>query len=169
MTVLRQLRRTKITKERRGPTPVLIVNDDARACAFLQRMVASAGYQATGATTFEAALLKISQTLPRCVVLDMASKGGSGGSSLNLLEQLRTNPDPRVSSARAVLCTTSAKNRSFSFESGADGFMVHPFHLDELLAHIADVVARPQKDRAQHRRDEIDRPYPDQESVKFSQ
>lgn len=162
-------RRAKSLPDRRGPAPVLVANDNAAACALLQRMIARAGYQAAGATTFDAALRQISQTLPRCVVLDMASKGGSGGSSLNLLALIRGSEDPRVSSARVVLCTASAKNRSFSFESGADAFLVHPFHLDELLAEIANVIARPQKDRAQHRRDEINRPEPDQESVKFSQ
>ncbi len=148
-------RRAKSPPDRRGPAPVLIANDNAKACTLFQRMIAAAGYQAAGVTTFDSALRQLSQTLPRCVVIDMASKGDSGGSSLNLLALIRGSEDPRVSSARVVLCTTSAKNRAFSFESGADAFLVHPFHLDELLAEIANVIARPQKDRAQYRRDAI--------------
>ena len=37
-----------------------------------------------------------------------------------------------MSTARVVLCAASPKNRTFSFQSGADAFLVRPFHLDEL-------------------------------------
>ena len=56
-----------------------------------------------------------------------------------------------------VLCAASPKNRSFSFQSGADAFLVRPFHLDELTDQIADVLARAHEDRARHRRDELAR------------
>ena len=62
-----------------------------------------------------------------------------------------------MSTARVVLCAASPKNRSFSFQSGADAFVVRPFHLDELIAQIADVLARAHEDRARHRRDELAR------------
>jgi len=56
-----------------------------------------------------------------------------------------------------VLCATSAKNRSFSFQSGADGFVLRPFHLNDLVAQIADVLERANEDRSRHRRDELAR------------
>ena len=45
---------------------------------------------------------------------------------------IRSHEDLRVSTARVVLCAASPKNRTFSFQSGADAFLVRPFHLDEL-------------------------------------
>ena len=141
--------------ERRGAGVVLVVNDDSRACELLVRMVATAGYRTVGATTDSEARARIVEELPRCVVLDLTSDGV--GSSLKALDQIRSSEDPRVSSARVVLCASNPKNRSFSFESGADAFLVRPFHLDELLAQIADVLHRPHEERARHRRDELAR------------
>ena len=141
--------------ERRDAPLVLVVNDDHQACELLVRMVATAGYRTVGATTDPEARGQMADELPRCVVLDMAGVGV--GSSLKVLDQIRSSDDTRVSSARVVLCATSPKIRSFSFESGADAFVLRPFHLDELLAQIADVLQRPQEERARHRRDELTR------------
>ena len=142
-------------KERRAPAVVLVVNDDPDACELLVRMVGTADYRAIGATTDTEARAQIMSELPRCVVLDMTS--GGVGSSLKVLDLIRSNEDTRVSSARVVLCASSPKNRSFSFQSGADAFVVRPFHIDDLLREIADVLRRPNEDRARHRRDELAR------------
>jgi DNA-binding response OmpR family regulator len=142
-------------KERRAPATVLVVNDDADACELLVRMVGTAGYRAIGATTDSDARRQITMELPRCVVLDMTT--GGVGSSLKVLDLIRSNEDNRVSSARVVLCASSPKNRSFSFQSGADAFVVRPFHIDDLLREITDVLRRPNEDRAKHRRDELAR------------
>jgi DNA-binding response OmpR family regulator len=91
--------------------------------------------------------------LPRCVVLDMSS--GGVGSSLKILDQIRTHDDRRINTARVVLCAPSPKNRAFSFQSGADAFVVRPFHINDLVAHIVDVIDRPQDERARHRRDQL--------------
>ncbi len=82
---------------------------------------------------------------------------GGIGTSLKVLDTIRSHDDPRVSTARVVLCAASPKNRTFSFQSGADSFLVRPFHLDELVGQIADVLARAHEDRARHRRDELAR------------
>ncbi len=141
--------------ERRSPALVLIVNDEPDACQMLVRMVASKGYETIGATSDDQAGGRIVDRLPRCVVLDIAS--GGIGSSLKLLDKIRSHDDLRVSTARVVLCAASPKNRAFSFQSGADSFVVRPFHLDELVAQITDVLGRGHEERARHRRDELTR------------
>ena len=118
-------------------------------------MVASKGYRAIGATSSDEATGRIAAELPRCIVLDLDS--GGIGTSLKVLDTIRSHEDPRVSTARVVLCAASPKNRTFSFQSGADSFLVRPFHLEELVAQIADVLARAHEDRARHRRDELAR------------
>ena len=81
---------------------------------------------------------------------------GSGG-NLKVLDAIRTNPDDRVSTARVVLCSPGGTNRLFAWESGVDGFMAGPFHVDELLAEVREVVERPESDRRTHRRIQRDR------------
>ena len=141
--------------ERRSPAVVLVVNDDPDACEMLVRMVRSKGYRALGATTGHEATSRINDQLPRCIVLDLTT--GGIGTSLKVLDSIRSHQDRRVSTARVVLCAASPKNRTFSFQSGADSFVVRPFHLDDLLAQIADVLARPHDAGARHRRDELAR------------
>ena len=141
--------------DRRAPAKVLIVNNDPEACEMLVRMVASKGHRAIGATTGDEATGRIVNELPRCVVLDLDATGI--GTSLKVLDTIRSHDDLRVSTARVVLCATSPKNRSFSFQSGADGFVVRPFHLDDLVSQISDVLERANEDRARHRRDELAR------------
>jgi len=141
--------------ERRAPAMVLIVNSDPDACEMLVRMVASQGHRAIGATTGDEATQRIVRELPRCVVLDLDATGM--GTSLKVLDLIRSHEDLRVSTARVVLCATSPKNRSFSFQSGADGFVVRPFHLDELVSQISDVLVRANEDRPRYRRDELAR------------
>lgn len=139
--------------ERRSPPSVLIVNDERDACELLVRFLGHAGYRTRGAHSDVEAISTIHNQLPRCVVLDMTT--GGVGSSLKILDQIRTSGDRRISSARVVLCASSPKNRSFSFQSGADAFVVRPFHLDDLIEHVADVIDRPHDERARHRRDEL--------------
>ena len=111
--------------ERRDAAAVLVVNDDTRACELLVRMVATAGYRTLGATTDSEARARIAEELPRCVVLDMTS--GGAGSSLKVLDQIRSSEDQRVSSARVVMCASSRKNRSFSFQSAPTRSWRAPF------------------------------------------
>ena len=141
--------------ERRSEATVLIVNDEPAACEMLVRMVGSKGYRAVGAASPDEATARVVDELPRCIVLDLDA--GGIGTSLKVLDAIRSHEDLRVSTARVVLCAASAKNRTFSFQSGADAFLVRPFHLDELTEQIADVLARAHEDRARHRRDELAR------------
>jgi len=141
--------------ERRAAPTVLIVNDDPDACEMLVRMVSTKGYRTIGAGTPEEANYRIADDLPRCIVLDLDT--GGIGTSLKLLDLIRSHADLRVSTARVVLCAANPKNRYFSFQSGADSFLVPPFHLDELTAQIADVLGRAHEERARHRRDELAR------------
>jgi DNA-binding response OmpR family regulator len=142
--------------ERRASPTVLVVNDEIDGCELLVRLLRPEGFQVDGADSTRAAMSAISTTLPRCVVLDMHA--GGIGSSLRVLDQIRSHDDRRISSARVVLAATSTRNRTFSFQSGADAFLLRPFHLEELVAHIQDVLGRPHDERARHRREQLARP-----------
>jgi DNA-binding response OmpR family regulator len=142
-------------EERRAPATVLVVNDDPSACEMLVRMVGAKGFRALGATSIDEASARVMGDLPRCVVLDLTA--GGIGSNLKVLDTIRSHDDRRVSETRVVLCAMSPRNRSFSFQSGADSFLVRPFHLDELAEQLNDVLDRPHEERSRHRRDELAR------------
>jgi CheY-like chemotaxis protein len=141
--------------ERRQPARVLVVNDDDGARELLVRIIRNAGYRASSASSQEEAMGACIELLPRCVVLDIRS--GGIGSNLKLLDILRSSDDGRISSTRAVIIADSPKNRAFSFQSGTDAFVIRPYRADELLGQLADILGRPDVDRARHRRDELAR------------
>ena len=141
--------------DRRMPSTVLVVNEDRNARELLVRFLSQAGFTAQGANGGADTMARLLDELPRCVVLDMQT--GGVGSSLKILDQIRMHEDRRINTARVVLCAPSPKNRAFSFQSGADAFVVRPFHINDLIDHINDVIARPHEDRARHRRDELAR------------
>ena len=139
--------------ERRSAPTVLVVHDDPTACEMVVRMISRKGYRAIGATSPEDATWHVASALPRCIVLSIDS--GGIGTNFKVLDSVRSHHDVRVNTARVVLCAPSPRNRTFSFHSGADAFLVRPFHIDELTSAIADVLARPHEARARHRRDEL--------------
>jgi DNA-binding response OmpR family regulator len=141
--------------ERRSAAVVLIVNDDPDACEMLVRMIGARGFRAIGATSADEATGRLVTDLPRCVVLDL--EAGGIGTSLKVLDLIRNHSDKRISRVRVVLCAANPKNRSFSYQSGTDSFMLRPFHIDELVAQVEDVLGRADKDRSRHRRDELAR------------
>jgi DNA-binding response OmpR family regulator len=139
--------------ERRDASKVLVVNDDAGGCELIVRILNSASFDAEGVNTQQSALEKLGEMLPRCVVVDLAT--GGIGSSLKLLDTIRSHQDERVSSTRAILIANSFKNRDFSYQSGADAFVTRPFHANDLVAMVHDVLDRPNDERARHRRDQL--------------
>ncbi len=141
--------------ERRRPPTVVVVNDDEDACELLVRFLGHAGYLAIAAHGVDEATSAVHEHLPRAVVLDM-TRGGVGA-SLRILDLIRSDDDRRVSTARVILCGSSRRNRAFSFQSGADGFVVRPFHLQALVDQLDDALARPHEALARHRRDELAR------------
>lgn len=141
--------------ERRRPPTVVVVNDDQDACELLVRFLGHAGFLTVGAHSTDDATAAVHEHLPRAVVLDMTS--GGIGASLRILDLIRSHDDHRVSTTRAILCGSSRRNRAFSFQSGADGFVVRPFHLQDLVDELNGALTRPYEALARHRRDELAR------------
>jgi DNA-binding response OmpR family regulator len=137
-----------------GPARVLVVNDDEDACELLCRLLARAGYVVHRAHSPEQATMELNVVRPECVVLDLAT--GGIGQNLRLLDKIRSSMDPRVAAARVVLVAQQTSNRLFSWQAEIDAFVVRPFHADDLLSHVAEVLARPDSERARHRRRELD-------------
>ncbi len=140
-------------EERRQAPLVLVAGDDAGTRELLARVLVQTGLRAVQASTVEGALGAAVEQLPRCVVIDLSSKGV--GSSMQLLDGLRNHEDDRVRSTRVVVVARSDANRNYSFQSGADGFLQRPFHGRELLDVVAEVLAVPPDQRAVHRRAQL--------------
>jgi CheY-like chemotaxis protein len=145
--------------ERRAPAAVLVVDDDEHSAKLLSNVLARrGGFRSEAASDTQATLAAMRQHLPRCVVIDIRS--GGSGANLKVLETIRGHQDRRINSARVVMCASSPGTRSFSFQSGADAFVTHPFHADELVETVDQVLTLPDANRSQHRRAQLDRVLP---------
>lgn len=136
------------------PWRILLVADDPDVSELLARVLATDGHQIRRAVSQQAAMVALLNDPPACVVLDL-TRSGTGG-NLKLLDAIRTAEDVTVATTRVVLCGGKAANRLFSWESGVDAFLQHPFHARELLAEVAAVVERPDAERQAHRRQQAD-------------
>jgi DNA-binding NtrC family response regulator len=145
--------------ERRAPASVLVVNDDEHSAKLLSKVLTRrGGFRSEAASDTRATLAAMRQHLPRCVVIDIRS--GGSGANLKVLEAIRGHEDRRISSTRVVMCASTPGTRSFSFQSGADAFVTRPFHADELVETVHEVLTLPDAERSQRRRIQLDRVLP---------
>jgi two-component system phosphate regulon response regulator OmpR len=126
---------------------ILVVDDDARLRALLQRYLAGAGFRVTTAETAIEARDKLRFMHPDMVVLDVMMPGESG---LTLTESLRQQGNH----VPVLLLTArgAPEDRIAGFEAGADDYLGKPFEPRELVLRIRALLRRapaPQPDAPQ--------------------
>lgn len=137
-----------------GRAHILVVNDDPGACELLVRLLTRAGHDVDRAHNHDQAMGQLSVSRIDCVVLDLAT--GGIGQNLKLLDLIRSSVTKSISAVRVVLVAQQSSNRMFSWQAGIDAFIARPFHADELLEQINEVLSRPDTERERHRRRELD-------------
>ncbi len=110
----------------------------------LRRGLAYEGYQVDAALDGETGLVLAHENHPDLVVLDLMLPGMDG---LEVCQRLRAG------SGNQLILMLTAKDtisdRIHGLDSGADDYMVKPFELDELLAHVRALLRRTQTERVQ--------------------
>jgi two-component system phosphate regulon response regulator OmpR len=116
---------------------ILVVDDDARLRALLQRYLAGEGFRVTIAETATDARDKLRFMHPDMMVLDVMMLGESG---LTLTESLRQ----QGSDVPVLLLTArgAPEDRIAGFEAGADDYLGKPFEPRELVLRIRALLRR---------------------------
>src|SRR6476660_7426461 len=117
---------------------ILVVDDDARLRALLQRYHPGEGFRVTTAETAMDARAKLRAINPDMLVLDVMMPGESG---LTLTESLRREQGHDL----PVLLLTARgapEDRIAGFEAGADDYLGKPFEPRELLLRIRALLRR---------------------------
>ncbi|GLK75089.1 DNA-binding response regulator [Methylopila jiangsuensis] len=115
---------------------LLIVDDDARIRALLQKFLAGKGYRVTVAADAAEARAKLDALAFDLLVLDVMMPGESG---LDLARAIRAR------SAVPILMLTArsdAEDRIEGLETGADDYLPKPFDPRELLLRISGILRR---------------------------
>jgi two-component system response regulator MprA len=116
---------------------ILVVDDDPRILDVLRRGLSYAGYRVAEAASGEAALATALDHAPDLVILDLMLPGLDG---VEVCRRLRAG-DTRLP---ILMLTAKGRipDRIEGLDAGADDYLVKPFVLDELLAHIRALLRR---------------------------
>lgn len=118
---------------------ILVVDDDARLRALLQRFLAEQGHRVAGAADAAAARSALASMAFDLLVVDVMMPGETG---LEFVESLR-----REGSDTPVLMLTARgdpDDRVAGFEHGADDYLAKPFDPRELALRIRTILRRAQ-------------------------
>jgi DNA-binding response OmpR family regulator len=115
---------------------VLVVEDDARTAASVERYLKHAGYEVAIASTGTEALDAAARTQPDLLVLDVMLPGVDG---LEICRTLRARSNVAIIMLTA---RTIEEDRLRGLEAGADDYVTKPFSPRELVARVAAVLRR---------------------------
>jgi two-component system phosphate regulon response regulator OmpR len=118
---------------------ILVVDDDARLRALLQRYLLENGFRVTTAENAADARDKLRFISPDLMVLDVMMPGESG---LELVQSMRAHPSDPTPPVLLLTARGAPEDRIAGFEAGADDYLGKPFEPLELLLRIRAMLRR---------------------------
>jgi CheY-like chemotaxis protein len=123
---------------------MMVVDDDPRVRQLLERAFRAPEFETHSFPTGRAALARVAQLRPDCVVSDIIMPDMDGES---LLRALRAVPGLETVPFIALSAVRSEARIRAVVGAGADAFLLKPFPLRELTDKVRSLVARPQAAR----------------------
>jgi DNA-binding response OmpR family regulator len=119
---------------------ILIVDDDPDMVELLQLGLTEAGYSTCTASTGNQALQEVQRSLPDLVILDLLLPEING---FSVCQQLRQNPATAAIPILMITVLPGQFPRLVGVEAGANAYLNKPFRMEELVAHVSDLLRRP--------------------------
>jgi DNA-binding response OmpR family regulator len=116
---------------------ILIIEDNSRLVAMLDRALREHGYRVRSARDGDAGLVSALENEPDLIILDVGLPRRNG---FDVVKELRRNgmrmPMLMLTARREVA------DRVTGLEAGADDYLVKPFDVDELIARVRALLRR---------------------------
>jgi DNA-binding response OmpR family regulator len=123
---------------------VLVVNEDQDACELVARLVEWAGYRAVRSHDVVGVVDRLADEPPVALIVD--SLGTGIATAFKVLDDVRAD-GPDVKETPVIILAATDTNRLFAYQSGVDGYVVRPFHADELVEALRAAVDRSPSER----------------------
>ena len=117
-------------------TTVLVASAEADVREILARVVETAGFEAVRLEPHAAVAGAVLSTRAQALVLDL------GADNLPTLRDLRDREEAAAAEVRVVVIGTGPAGGRLATQAGADGYLVRPFHADELRVTLTEALAR---------------------------
>jgi class 3 adenylate cyclase/CheY-like chemotaxis protein len=115
---------------------ILAVDDQPQNLRLLDAVLSPRGYRVVTASSGEAAVESLSQSIPDLVLLDIVMPGIDG---YEVCRRIRENPETAF--LPVVMITASGDQEKISsIQAGADDFVSKPLNQGELLARVASLT-----------------------------
>ena len=115
---------------------ILVIDDDPTGTQLLLTLLDMEGYQGSKLENWDAPLDDVKAQAPDLVIMDVHLKVGNG---LDLLRQIREDPDRSLASLPVVMISAE-KLEAQSLSAGANGFVEKPFDLRNLFGAIRRIM-----------------------------
>ena len=133
---------------------ILAAGDNPESVELLARLLEREGHEVNRSASTDDALSAL--ILHAYVAAVMEFSGRTTATAL--LDAIRNHEQAQVSETRVVIIAEDARNQSLTWEAGADGYLVKPFHSNDFLAEVRAAVERPDAERAAHRQARLSPP-----------
>lgn len=134
---------------------ILIIEDDEETRLYLEETL-SPYYKIMTARDGESGLQRALTELPDLVLTDIVMSGVSG---IQILKRIKNNSNTTHIPVIILTSNTGMDDRLEGLENGADGYIVKPFNIEELLTTIDNILKNRQRIRGKfsgaHQEDKI--------------
>jgi CheY-like chemotaxis protein len=117
---------------------ILIIDDSATECLFMQRALSDVGYQTVIANDGYEGLKLLLREKPDCLILDIVLPGISG---FEVCRQVRSQSFTRDLPIIIVSTKNSPSDRFWAKKQGANYYLAKPFKGPQLVQAITEVLA----------------------------
>ncbi len=125
---------------------ILVVDDEPKLLRAVAVTLREEGYEVTTARSGDEALVAVSASVPDLVVSDIRMPRMDG---YQLARALRSNPRTELIPVVFLTAKGERKDRLAGIRSGVDAYLVKPFDPEELLAVVANLLARAERTSAE--------------------
>ncbi len=128
-----------VTEAAGGPVPVVVIDDDPDFAESLSLSLASAGFDASFATTGESGIARVEEVGARVVLLDLVMPGMDG---LEVCRRLRASKGARDAVIVFLTSTTDEETVLRAYDLGAEDYLAKPPSLPLLAGKLRALLAQ---------------------------